>query len=262
MNEQQFQRYSRHILLPEIDIEGQERLLRSRVFIVGLGGLGAPVAMYLASSGIGHIVICDHDQVELTNLQRQIIHTTKDLGRNKVDSARDTMRALNPDIMIQTINQRLHQTALNEQVRIADVVIDASDNFKTRFELNEACVAEKTPLISGAVIRLSGQVIVFRNDNVDGPCYRCLYQDIAHETGAGESCNENGVLAPVAGIIGTIMATESLKFLLNIGSSLHNHLLQFDAIKMECRTTRVTRDPGCPVCSKFKQIKQQKCGGI
>lgn len=262
MNDQQFQRYSRHILLPEIDVQGQEKLLRSRIFIVGVGGLGAPAAMYLASSGIGQIVICDHDQVELNNLQRQIIHTTKDLGRNKVDSARDTLLALNPDVMIQTINQHLHKAALNEQVRFSDIVIDASDNFKTRFELNEACVAAETPLISGAVIRMSGQVIVFRNGHVDDPCYRCLYQDVVHETGAAESCSENGVLAPVAGIIGTILAVEALKLLLNIGNHLHNHLLQFDAIKMECRTSKVTRDPTCPVCAQPKQTKQQKYGGI
>lgn len=262
MNEQQLQRYSRHILLPEVDIEGQEKLLRSRILIVGAGGLGAPAAMYLASSGIGHIVICDDDLVELNNLQRQVIHTTKDLGRNKVDSARDALHALNPDIMIQTVNQRLHQARLTEQVRCADAVIDASDNFETRFELNEACVSEKTPLISGAVIRMSGQVIVFRNNHADSPCYRCLYQDITHEMGAGENCNENGVLAPVAGIIGAILAAETLKLLLNIGNTLHDHLLQFDAMKMECRTSKVIRDPTCPVCSQIKQIKQQKYGGV
>jgi len=262
MNEAQLERYCRHILLPEIDIAGQEKLLHSRILIIGMGGLGAPSAMYLASSGVGHLVICDDDRVELNNIQRQIIHTTDDIDRNKVDSAHDTLRALNPDINILAINKRLHQTELNEQVQLADVVIDASDNFDTRFELNQACVDENTPLVSGAVIRMAGQVIVFQNRCNEGPCYRCLYPDIPHDDRSGETCNETGVFAPVAGIIGTIIATEALKLLLNLGAKLDSHLLRFDALSMTWRSIKLIRDPKCPVCSPSNLDKQPLVRGI
>jgi adenylyltransferase/sulfurtransferase len=249
MNEDQLERYSRHILLPEIDIAGQEKLLRSRILIIGMGGLGSPAAMYLAGSGIGHMVICDDDRVELNNIQRQIIHSTEDLGLDKVDSAQNTLQALNPDITVHAINKRLHQATLYNQVRLADVVIDASDNFETRFALNEACVIENTPLISGAAIRLAGQVIVFRNDRTESPCYRCLYPSITAELNSTGACHETGVLAPVAGIIGTILAAQALKLLLNIGDTLDGHLIKFDAQSMTWRTSKLIKDPVCPVCT-------------
>lgn len=258
MNEEQLERYCRHILIPEIDIAGQEKLLQSRVLIIGMGGLGAPAVMYLASSGAGQLVICDDDRVELNNIQRQIIHMTNDIGRDKVDSARDTLQALNPDIAVYTFNQRLDQTALYQQVRLADVVIDATDNFASRFEINKACVSEKTPLVSGAVARLAGQVIVFHNKHSGDPCYRCLYPDSADDAVmGGETCHETGVLAPVAGIIGAIMATEALKILLNIGDMRHSRLFKFDALQMTWRSSRLNKDPECPVCSLANPGKQQ-----
>lgn len=261
MNEEQLERYCRHILLPEIDIAGQEKLLRSKALIIGMGGLGAPTAMYLASSGLGQLTICDDDRVELNNIHRQIIHTTDDVGRNKVDSARDALLAINPGITLHAINKRLHQTALFEQIRLADIVIDASDNFDTRFELNTACVTEKVPLISGAVIRLAGQVIVFRNDLSKGPCYNCLYPDLTQGDTLGETCHEAGVLAPVAGIIGTIIATTALKILLNLGDIHESHLLKFDALHMTWRTSKLLKDPECPVCSHAKPDGAQNYAG-
>ena len=249
MDEQQLERYCRHILLPEVDLVGQEKLIQSRILIIGMGGLGAPAAMYLASSGVGKLAICDDDQVELNNVQRQIIHTTHDIGRDKVDSALDTLMALNPDITIIPINRRLHQTLLSDQVNQADVVIDASDNFATRFELNKVCVKQRTALVSGAVARFSGQVIVFRNDR-GSPCYRCLYPDKTPREETQESCHETGILAPVAGIIGTTIATEALKLLLDIGAKRDSHLLRYDAKHVQWHSSRLIRDPECPVCVK------------
>ena len=251
MKEEQLERYCRHILLPEIDLAGQEKLLRSRILVIGMGGLGAPAAMYLASSGVGHLIICDDDQVELNNIQRQIIYTTEDIGRRKVDASRDTLLALNPDIHIETIHKRLNRDKLSEYARFADIVIDASDNFDTRFELNAACVSELTPLVSGAVTRLTGQVIVLRNNSPESPCYRCLYPE-TYEGNPGDTCRETGVLAPVAGIIGTTIATETLKLLLNIGDLNASYLSTLDALHMKWRKSRLIKDPECPVCSNTK----------
>jgi molybdopterin-synthase adenylyltransferase len=245
MDDKQLLRYSRHILLPQINIEGQQKLLDSQVLIVGLGGLGSPVAMYLAASGVGHLVLVDHDRVELTNLQRQILHTTNTLGLDKAASANQTLTALNPDIELIAINRRLSEPELAERVRLADVVVDASDNFDTRFAINRACVAEKTPLVSGAVVRFEGQVAVFRLDQASSPCYRCLY----HESDEPEEpCAVFGVLAPAAGIIGSIQATETLKTLLGMGESLAGRLLLLDALTMEWREIKLRKDPDCPVC--------------
>lgn len=249
MNEEQLERYCRHILLPEIDIAGQEKLLQSRVLIIGVGGLGAPVAMYLASSGIGHLIICDDDQVELNNIQRQIIYRTRDIGQHKVDAARKTLNDINPGIKIETLGKRQNSANLSEQVRRADVIIDCSDNFVTRFEINSACVNEKKPQISGAVVRFAGQVCVFRNDLYQGPCYRCLYPDLVNEHQQTETCRQTGVLAPVAGIIGTIVCSEALKLLLDIGNINKPYLLKFDALRMALRKTSLVKDPKCPVCS-------------
>ncbi len=245
MDDKQLLRYSRHIMLPQVNIEGQQKLLRARVLLIGLGGLGSPVAMYLAASGVGHLVIVDHDKVDLHNLQRQIIHSTSAIGQDKVVSATQTLQSLNPDIRITAFNKKLDESALREQVQLADAVVDGSDNFATRFALNRLCVAEKTPLISGAVIRMEGQVTVFRADHADSPCYRCLYKEMEEPD---ESCSETGILAPVAGVIGSIQATETLKVLLDMGETLMGRLLILDAQIMALREIKLRKDPNCPVC--------------
>lgn len=245
MNDEQLLRYSRHILLPQIDTEGQLKLLSSRVLLIGLGGLGSPIAMYLAAAGIGHLVISDFDMVELSNLQRQIIHGSGDIGHSKAESAAKTLRELNPDIKLTTINQRLERAALQEQIRLADVIIDASDNFTTRYALNEACVKAGKPLVSGAAIRMEGQVALFPNNKPNSPCYRCLYRDGEE---VQESCSENGVLAPLVGVIGSLQAAEAIKALLEIGSTLDGRLLLVDLMNMEFRTVQLRQDPRCPVC--------------
>ncbi len=246
MDDRQLLRYSRQILLLQIGIEGQRKLLDARVLVIGLGGLGSPVSMYLAASGVGTLVLVDHDRVELTNLQRQIIHTTESLGMPKVESARRTLAALNPDIRIETLDHKLDETELARAVAEADAVVDASDNFTTRFAVNRACVAARKPLISGAVVRFEGQVSVFRNDRAGSPCYACLYRDTAAED--AELCSQFGVLAPAAGIIGTIQAAETIKVLAGIGESLDGRVLVLDVLNMEWRTVKLRRDPGCPVC--------------
>jgi adenylyltransferase/sulfurtransferase len=247
VNQQQLTRYSRHIQLASIGLEGQRRLLDSRALIVGLGGLGSPAAMYLAASGVGHLTLVDFDHVELSNLQRQIIHRTSDLGRHKVQSARDRLLELNPDITVTALPRALDDEDLKQEVARADVVLDASDNFETRFELNRACVNTETPLVSGAAIRMEAQITVFQPAHPDSPCYRCLYAD---ESGAGESCVAFGVLAPLLGVIGSLQAVEALKLLLGIGSSLTGRVMLFDALQMEWRTLRLRKDPHCPVCSQ------------
>jgi len=246
MNDDQLRRYSRHLLLPEIDLEGQDSLLRARVLLVGLGGLGSPIAMYLAASGIGTLVLCDDDVVELSNLQRQILHQTADLGRNKTLSAADTVHALNPDVQTIIISSKLAGERLHTEVKKADLVIDATDNFPTRHALNAACVTLKTPLISGAVIRMVGQVTSFRFDLSPSPCYHCLYPD---QGDVQETCAQTGVLAPLAGVIGSLQAVEAIKVLVGIGDSLRGRLLQIDARNMAWRVSALKPDPTCPVCS-------------
>jgi adenylyltransferase/sulfurtransferase len=245
MNDEQLQRYSRQILLPQIGLEGQQKLLDSRVLIVGLGGLGSPLAMYLAAAGVGHLVIADYDKVDLSNLQRQIIHRTSDVGRNKTDSACDALLALNPGTQVTAINERLTPGRLAAEIFQADVVADASDNFATRFALNAACVQTKKPLVSGAAIRMEGQAAVFDLRRDDSPCYRCLYRD---EPGEEEGCAQLGVLAPLVGIIGALQAVEVIKLLLNIGVTLTGRLLLLDASTMEWRGVKLSKDPDCPVC--------------
>jgi len=247
MNDNQLLRYSRQIMLPQMDIAGQQRLLQSHALIIGLGGLGSPVAMYLAAAGVGQLTLVDFDEVDLSNLQRQIIHCHNDIGRAKVDSAADTLRALNAEITINTLNQKLTDEAFTQIIQQADVVIDASDNFATRFAINRVCVDTHTPLISGAAIRLEGQVSVFPNTpGGDSPCYRCLYDDIPE---AEARCSETGVLAPVVGIIGSIQATETIKLLSGLGTPLAGRLLTLDASTLEFREIRLRKDPHCPVCS-------------
>ena len=245
MNDEQLLRYSRQIMLPQIDVAGQEKLLATNVLIIGLGGLGAPVSMYLAAAGIGHLTLLDFDTVELSNLQRQIIYSTTDIGRTKVDSAHDNLLRLNPDIRITRLNKKLNADELHEQVEQADVVIEGSDNFETRFAVNAACVKTRTPLVSGAAIRMEGQVSVYLNDG-NGPCYRCLYKD---EGELDASCSHNGVLAPVVGIIGSIQATEAIKVITEVGKVLDGRLLLLDAMNMDWRSLKLKKDPACPVCA-------------
>jgi adenylyltransferase/sulfurtransferase len=245
MDDQQLLRYSRQIMLPQIDAEGQQKLLESHVLIIGAGGLGSPVAMYLASTGIGRITIADNDKVDLSNLQRQILHCNKDLGRPKVDSARDTLAELNPDVQVTPLNILIDRTALDSLVKQADLVVDASDNFETRFAINAACVAAGTALVSGAAIRMEGQLSVFLPQREDSPCYRCLYSEGDEPD---QTCSENGVVAPLVGVIGSLQALEAIKVLLDIGESLCGRLLVFDGLYHEWRTIKLSKDPRCPVC--------------
>lgn len=246
MNDDELLRYSRQIMLPQFGIEGQERLRQSHALVIGLGGLGSPVAMYLAAAGIGRLTIVDFDRVDLSNLQRQILYRTTDIGRPKAEAAREHLLALNPLVDVTAVTRRLEGEALFAQVEQADVVIDASDNFATRFALNEACVRTGTPLVSGAAIRMEGQVTVFRPDRDESPCYRCLYKD---EEELAEGCTETGVFTPLVGIIGGIQATEALKVLLDLGKPLTGRLLLLDAQTLELRTIGLRRDPHCPACS-------------
>ena len=254
LNDRQLLRYSRQIFLPEVDQEGQERLAGARVLVVGLGGLGSPVALYLAAAGVGTLVLSDPDTVELSNLQRQILHTTPALGRRKTESARETLTALNPEISILTHACKLTDKALLDEVAAADLVVDGTDNFESRFAVNRACVVSRTPLIYGAVVRLEGQVSVFRPDQPDGPCYACLYRDAGeHPDGAGvpsswENCTGQGVLGPVAGLVGCIQATEALKLLTGAGTVLAGRLLLIDAAAMEFQSFHLEKDPDCRVC--------------
>lgn len=245
MDEQRLLRYSRQILLPEIDITGQQRLLDSTVAIFGLGGLGSPVALYLAAAGVGRLVLVDFDQVELSNLQRQIIHFTGDLKRPKVESARDKLRALNPEVRVELVPRRLEGPALFALADRVDAVVDCTDSFAARFALNEACRDARKPLVSGAAIRFEGQVSVYYPGSPDSPCYRCLYHD--HE-GDDETCVQTGVAAPLLGIVGSVQALETLKLLIGAGEPLKGRLLVLDGLAMEWRTLKLPRDPGCPLC--------------
>lgn len=248
MNDDQLLRYSRQIMLPQVDVAGQDILLSSKVLIIGLGGLGAPVAMYLAAAGIGELTLVDDDEVDLGNLQRQIIYDTQAIGQVKVKAAKERLLKINPEIIINTINTRLAVDALRSEISKADVVIDATDNFKTRFEINIACVKEKKPLVSGAAIRMEGQVSVFDHRLDDSPCYRCLYND--NDINENQNCTENGVLAPVVGIIGSIQACEAIKILIPVGEVLVGKLLLLDASTMEWRTIKIKPDADCPVCGR------------
>ena len=246
MNDEELLQYSRQIMLPQIDLEGQQRLLDSRALIIGLGGLGAPAALYLAAAGVGELVLVDFDTVDLTNLQRQIIHGFDAIGTPKVRSAQQTLSRINPRCRVRPITEKLEGEALEQAVAQADVVLDCSDNFATRFAINRACVRQQKPLVSGSAIRWEGQVAVF-NDRPGAPCYHCLYGD------SGEldaSCAANGILAPVVGIIGSIQATEAIKLLVGAGEPLSGRLLLLDALAMELRTLKLRPDPGCPVCGK------------
>jgi molybdopterin/thiamine biosynthesis adenylyltransferase len=246
MNDNQLLRYSRHILLPQISIEGQQKLMDSHALIVGAGGLGSPVALYLGAGGVGRLTICDFDNVDLTNLQRQVIHSTQSVGTNKAESAQRTLGTINPEIVVVPIPKKSTEQEFAELAESADVVIDCSDNFRTRYTLNRICVQLGKPLVSGAAIGFEGQVTVFDMRHADSPCYYCLFPDVGAE---GEMrCAENGVFAPLVGMIGTTQAAEVMKLLLGIGDSLQGRLLLLDAMAMEWRSIKLSRDPGCAVC--------------
>ena len=247
MNDDQLLRYSRQIMLPQVDIAGQEKLLSARALIIGAGGLGSPAAMYLAAAGVGHLIIVDHDVVELSNLQRQLLHHDTDIGQNKADSAQQTLAMINPGIRVTPIAEKLHDQQLDEEVKLAGVVLDCSDNFATRFAINSACVRLRTPLISAAAIRMEGQLSVFDPGDKKSPCYNCLYKEGEEED---EACSDTGVLAPITGIIGSLQALEALKVILSLGQTLVGRLLVFDGLSHEWRTLKLKRDPDCQVCSQ------------
>lgn len=246
MDDQQLLRYSRHILLSQIGVEGQEKLLAARALIIGAGGLGSPIALYLASAGVGKITICDSDDVDLTNLQRQIVHRTDSVGRKKADSARATLAAINPEVEVSALAERVDEKRLETLGALHDVVVDGSDNFATRHAVNRVCVRLKKPLVSGAAVRFDGQIAVFDLRAADSPCYACLFPE------AGESedvrCAVMGVFAPLTGIVGSIQAAEALKLLAGVGETLAGRLLLLDALAMEVRTIKLVKDPACPVC--------------
>jgi len=246
MNDNQLLRYSRHILLPQIAYEGQERLTESHALIVGAGGLGSPAALYMAAGGVGTLTICDFDTVDLTNLQRQIIHTTESVGINKAVSAKRTLNAINPDAVVNTVQDKSTEDAFEKLIAATDVVLDCSDNFATRYALNRLCFKLKKPLVSGAAIGFEGQVTVFDFRHQASPCYHCLFPDDGSETEM--RCSENGVFSPLVGMIGTTQAAEAMKLLMGIGQSLEGRLLLLDALNMEWRTIKLGKDHQCAVC--------------
>ncbi len=245
MNDNQLLRYSRQIMLPQVDIEGQEKLLNAHILIIGAGGLGAPASLYLAAAGIGTLTIYDDDEVDLSNLQRQITHYTSDIGTDKVISTQQTLNKINPDVQVIAVKQRLAGELLKKEVRQADVVLDCSDNFNTRFAINRACVQHKTSLVSGAAIRFEGQVSVFAAGN-DCPCYNCLYAENGEEL---QNCATNGVLSPVTGIIGSIQALEAMKLIMSIGETLAGRLLLLDGLTMDWQSMKLKKNKACPTCS-------------
>jgi adenylyltransferase/sulfurtransferase len=247
MDDTQLLRYSRHILLNELGIEGQERFLRSHVLIVGMGGLGSPAALYLASAGVGTLTLADDDTVELSNLQRQIVHNEARIGQGKDASAAAALAALNPTIQVIALHERLQGDALEARVAAADVVLDCSDNFATRYAINRACVHQRKPLVSGAAIRFGGQVSVYDLSQAQSPCYHCLFPDgqEVEET----RCAVTGIFAPLTGIVGSLQAAEALKLLAGIGTPLSGRLLLIDALTQTFRTISFGKDPACPVCT-------------
>jgi molybdopterin/thiamine biosynthesis adenylyltransferase len=248
MNDDQLLRYSRHILLDDIGIEGQQRMLDARVLIIGAGGLGSPAALYLAASGVGHITLVDDDDVDLTNLQRQIMHTSVSVGAPKVDSGRDALLALNPLIEVTALRERATGARLTELVAASTVVLDCSDNFATRHAVNRACVAAQVPLVAGAAIRFDGQLAVFDASDSASPCYACLFPE--NGTFEDVACSTMGVFAPVVGVIGALQAAEALKLITRAGQPLAGKLLLFDGRASEWTSIGVARDPHCAVCGQ------------
>jgi molybdopterin/thiamine biosynthesis adenylyltransferase len=256
VNDQQLLRYSRHILLPQIAYEGQEKLAQSHALIVGAGGLGSPVALYMGAGGVGKLTICDFDDVDMSNLQRQVIHNTQAIGTNKAVSAQQSLHAINPEVTVVAIPKKSSEQEFTALIGETDVVIDCSDNFRTRYALNRICLKLKKPLVSGAAIGFEGQITVFDFRHADSPCYHCLFPELnGSEVGGVEAesemrCAENGVFSPLVGMIGTTQAAEAMKLLLGLGTSLQGRLLLLDTLAMEWRSIKLNRDPACKVCAR------------
>lgn len=245
MEDSELLRYSRQIMLPDIDVAGQEQLLQAKVLIVGLGGLGSPAAMYLAAAGVGNLILCDDDQVDLSNLQRQIAHSTGSIGMNKAQSAAQRIAELNPSTNVAVIDQRLDEITLTQTITEVTLVLDCTDNFSSRYLINDVCWQAKVPVVSGAGIRWEGQVTVFDPNANDSPCYRCLYPTAEDEA---LNCSENGVVSPLVGVIGACQALEAMKHITGIGESLSGSILYFDAKYMDWRKLNLSPRPGCPTC--------------
>ncbi len=253
LNREEFLRYGRHLIIPEVGLEGQRKLKSASVLIIGAGGLGSPLAFYLTAAGVGRIGIVDFDVVDLSNLQRQILHTTKDVGRSKLESAREKLESLNPNVKIEIYEMRLTSENALDLIKEYDIVVDGTDNFPTRYLVNDACVFLKKPNVYGSIFRFEGQVSVFYADK--GPCYRCLYKE-PPPPGLVPSCAEGGVLGVLPGIIGTIQALETIKLILGIGEPLIGKLLLFDALRMKFRELKLRKDPECPVCGENPTVKE------
>lgn len=263
MNNEQLERYSRHILLPEVGASGQEKLLDAKVLIVGAGGLGCPSALYLAAAGVGRIGVVDFDKVDASNLQRQILYATDDVGQYKVDVARERIRALNPDVQVDCIRERLDSSNALDLFRQYDLVVDGTDNFATRYLVNDACVLAGTPNVYGSIFRFEGQVTVFAHP--DGPCYRCLFPE-PPSPGEVPNCAEGGVLGVLPGMVGVAQATEAVKLILGQGRPLLNRLLIYDALQMDWKELKIKRDPECPACGENPSVTElidyeAFCGG-
>ena len=248
INDEQLLRFSRQIMLPEMDVAGQQSLMNSSVLIVGMGGLGCPASMYLAAAGVGHITIADDDVVDVTNLQRQIAHSHSKLGEPKVKSAKSVLLGLNKDIEVTIVPERLEGVLLDNAVRSVDVVVDCCDNFSTRFAVNSSCLRHSKPLVSGAAIRMEGQVAVFDSRDSDSPCYQCLYSNGDQD----ETCSTNGIMSPVVGIIGSVQAMEAIKIISNLGKTLTGRLMLLDACRSQWREMRLLKDPSCEACGSDK----------
>ena len=245
MDDYQLIRYKRHLLLSQIDVAGQQRLFDASVLVVGTGGLGSPVLMYLAAAGVGKLHFYDNDTVEISNLQRQILFDSSVIGQSKVDAAADRLRAINTDCKLKAVASKLEGNILNAAVAEVDLVIDCSDNFSTRFAVNRACVENQKTLLSGAVIRMEGQLSEFNGHKSDMPCYQCLYQPDAYDD---ETCTSSGVLGPAVGVVGSLLATEAVKHIVGIGDGLEGRLLLFDAMAMRFNELKLKKDPACPIC--------------
>ena len=247
MEDKDLLRYSRHIVIPEIDIYGQEKLANSRILVIGLGGLGSPIAMYLTAAGVGTIILADYDQVELSNLQRQIVHNESSLLKNKAQSAKATLEKLNSKIELIAIEQEQDLPSLKELTRNIDLVFDGTDNFESRININRACWSNKVAFISGAAIRWEGQVSVFDPLQIDTPCYECLYPESSRGS-LDQTCSETGVVSPLLGIIGSCQAMEGIKYLCGIGAALVGYVSYFDAKKMEWQKLKIAKRASCPTC--------------
>lgn len=262
LTNEQIQRYSRHLIMPEVGVDGQEKLIQSKILLIGAGGLGSPLGLYLSAAGVGTLGLVDFDKVDFSNLQRQIIHGTEDVGRPKIESARDRIHSVNPEVKVNLFETKLSRDNILDIIKDYDVIIDGTDNFPTRYLVNDACVFQKKPLVYGSIFRFDGQATVFKTP--EGPCYRCLYPE-PPPPGMVPSCAEGGVLGILPGIIGVMQATEAIKLILGKGESLVGRLLLFNAMEMRFREVKLSKDPDCPVCGKKPTVKElidydQFCG--